>query len=328
MAGSQRAFMSVSTNPAIDRVALVDGCASVGSERRGALSAIELLETAGGKAAHAATVAAELGAESTLLTTAGGATGERFLELLKGEPFEVEAVEVGPPTRGTFTVVDSSGDQLEIHEPSGPLSPAECRELVARLSGSPGVVAVCGSLPPDAPDRLHAELVQRARGLGAFTILDCSTPPALAAGLEAGPDLVAPNLGEAADLLGADFGEAAGERELVAVTDAIRKLGAGAVWLSLGPDGSILSFDDEVVRLSAPAPRRPVNAVGCGDALVGGLAAGLIGGGDLLAAARLGAAAAADKITRLHPGRVDRASVEALVSDVRSERIGEGVSAR
>ena len=60
------------------------------------------------------------------------------------------------------------------------------------------MIAICGSLPPGAPVNLHARLIAAARERGAYTILDSSTPAALAAALSEGPDLVAPNLAEAA----------------------------------------------------------------------------------------------------------------------------------
>ena len=70
------------------------------------------------------------------------------------------------------------------------------------------------------------------------------------------------------------------------------------------------------LHLSAPA-ERVVNAVGCGDALSGGLAAGIARGLELADAAALGVAAATDKLGRLHSGRVDRAAVERLLAVVR-----------
>jgi tagatose 6-phosphate kinase len=103
--------------------------------------------------------------------------------------------------------------------------------------------------------------------------------------------------------------------------ERLRELGAAAVWLSLGADGSLLSTRDGTWRLTPPPSRAIVNAVGCGDALVGGLAAGLVRGLDLLEAARLGTAAATDKLAWLHPAHVTRRSVEALREQVRVERI-------
>jgi 1-phosphofructokinase len=304
-------FMAVSTNPAIDRVARLAGPA------RGIVRASELLETPGGKAIHAACIAAELGAGAAVITTAGGESGDRLLALLASEPLEVHRVAVAEPTRGTYTLVDAAGgDLVEVHEPAGALTAAESDELVSTLAqraAASRVVAVCGSLPPGAPTDLHARLVASARERGAFTILDCSTREALAAAVAEGPDLVAPNLSEAGGLLGVELDPGHGDAALVAIADAIRGRGAAAVWLSLGPRGSVFADAEGSVRLTAPAPERPLNAVGCGDALIGGFAAALVAGGDRRSAAAVGVAAATEKLAHLHPGRVDRAAVEALV---------------
>ena len=304
-------FVAVSTNPAIDRVARIDGAAS------GVVTASELLETPGGKAMHAACVAAELGAAAAVITTAGGWSGELLLALLASEPVDAVHVPVAAPTRGTYTLVEADGgDLVEVHEPAAALTEREAEQLVATLAGlqePPVAVAVCGSLPPGATTDLHARLIATARDLGAFTILDCSSPDALAAALAAGPDLAAPNLVEAGALLGRRLDPAGGALELESITERIREWGAAAAWLSLGPEGSVFATGDGAHRLTAPAPEKVINTVGCGDALIGGFAAGLIAGQDRLRAAALGAAAATQKLSHLHPGRVDRAAVEALV---------------
>ncbi len=319
-------FVAVSTNPAIDRVVRLDG------EATGIVHAAELLETPGGKAIHCARVAAELGAGVSLITPAGGRNGDLLLETLGPEPLDIEHVSVAAPTRGTYTLVAGSGGELvEVHEPGGALTEAECDDMVSRLAGigtAPSIVAVCGSLPPGAPTDLHARLIATARELGAFTILDCSTPAALAAGIAAGPDLAAPNLGEAGALLGIEPGTRPADPELATIVDAIRERGAAAVWLSLGPEGSVLAGAQTSVRLSAPAPERIVNAVGCGDALIGGFAAGLLRGDDARSAAALGVAAAGQKLANLDPGRVERAAVEAIVPTVEATPFQPQVAVR
>jgi tagatose 6-phosphate kinase len=308
-ATSDFGFVAVSTNPAVDRVAVIP------SPPSGVVRASEFLETPGGKAIHTARVATELGAKAAVITTAGGATGERLLALLEPEAFETVPVGVAGATRGTYTLVSSDqGDLVEVHEPSATLTEPEAKRLVAAIADLgvvPRIVAVCGSLPPGAPVDLHARLVAAAKELGAFTILDCSTPEALAAGLAAGPDLVAPNLTEAKKLLDIEPGVGQDQQRPEAIAQAIREQGAAAVWLSLGPQGSLFAPDTSAVRLRAPVPDRIVNAVGCGDALIGGFAAGIVEGRSLLASAKLGAAAAADKLSHLDPGRVDRQGVEA-----------------
>ena len=290
------AVVAVSTNPAIDRIALAAGAAGGGLVRAG-----ELLVTAGGKAAHVAGVATALGADALLVAPAD----DRFRDLLDGVPADL--VPVAEPTRGTYTVVDpDAGDVLEVHEPSPALSAAECDALVAAAATAAegaAVVVVAGSLPAGASPDLHARLL-RAAG-PAFTVLDTSSTPALEAGLAARPDLVKPNAAEARAIAGADD-----------AVVALRARGAGAVWLSAGERGSVLATADGTWHLAGPRPEAVVNAVGCGDALVGGLAAGLARGLGLLEAAALGTAAATDKLGHLHSGRVDREAVERLLPAV------------
>lgn len=307
-------FVAVGTNPSIDRVALIDG------RPEGIVAASHGIESAGGKAIHAASVARLLGCDSSVITTAGGSNGRLLVDLLRAGSLTARIVEAAAPTRGTYTLVnDVEGDLVEVHEPSAPLAASECDGLVRALEDLPSpprVVAVCGSLPPGAPVELPARLIETAAARGAVTILDCSTPEALSAGLAAGPDLVAPNLAEAGRLLETELKPNPGDAELVAVTSDLRERGAKAVWLSLGSAGSVLVSAEGSVRLTAPATGRVVNAVGCGDALIGGLAAGLVAGLGLRSAAALGVAAATDKLSRLHPCLVDRRAVEKLVNTV------------
>jgi fructose-1-phosphate kinase PfkB-like protein len=249
-------FLAVATNPAIDRVAQLDGPAS------GVVRASEMLETPGGKAIHTACVAGELGASSAVITTAGGRSGELLLALLDAEPIAVHPIAVEGSTRGTYTLVGAEGGDLtEIHEPGGELTPAECEVLIGaveELPGAPGAIAVCGSLPPGASVELHARLIAAARERGAYTILDSSTPAALEAGLAAAPDLAAPNLREARAVLGIEHeGDAAAD-----------------------------------------------------------------------AAVAVGAAAATDKLSHLHPGRVDRPAVEALAGSVELTEVRDEAGVR
>ena len=302
--------VAVSTNPAIDRIALAPGAAGGGVVR-----ADQLLETPGGKAAHVAMVAAALGAEARFVAPAGGPL---LGELLAAAGLPAALVPVAARTRGTYTVVDpEAGDVIEVHEPSGPLTAGECDALVAAAAeafAGATVAVIAGSLPPGADPGLHARLAEAAAG--AFTVVDTSSAPALERALAAGVDLVAPNEAEARALVGATTNAGVGD-----LAGALCNRGAGAAWVSAGADGSYLADGDGAWHFAAPPPDRIVNAVGCGDALVGGLAAGIARGLGLHDAAALGTAAAADKLRHLHSGRVDGAAVETLVPAIVQRRV-------
>jgi 1-phosphofructokinase len=308
--------LSVATTPAIDRIALARGGVAAGIVR-----ASVALETPGGKAVHAAMVARALGAPTHLVAPAGGRRGELLRLLLAEEGLHSTLVPGAAETRATHTLVDADlGELVEVHDPHAALQPGECDALVAAAGEKTrfaSVAVIAGGLPPGAPPDLHARLVARARACEAFTILDSSSPEALQLALGAAPDLVKPNIIELSALLGEDAapGRDAPLAVLAGLAARLRERGAGAVWLSLGRRGSLLVSEAGSWGFNAPG-ERAVNAVGCGDALVGGLAAGLARGLELPDAAALGIAAAADKLGRLHSGRVERAGVERLLAQV------------
>jgi 1-phosphofructokinase family hexose kinase len=303
-------IVAVSSNPAIDRVALVADTAGGGVRRASAF-----LETAGGKGAHVAAIAGQLGA-SVLLVAAADA---RFAVLLEDEGVEALIVPAAR-VRGTYTVVDAAAaDVLEIHEPGGALDAAQAAALLdtaTRAVRDAAVVVTSGSLAPGLDPSFHATIAATATG---FSIVDTSDVAAMRLALEAGPDLVKPNLDEARALVGGG--------EPLAVARRLLAAGARNAWLSLGPQGSLLATPDGAVRLRAPAPARVVNAVGAGDALLGGLVAGLGRGLGLVAAARLGVAAATAKVAQLHPARIDAALAERLVRAIHPEPLTEDPTA-
>ena len=96
-----------------------------------------------------------------------------------------------------------------------------------------------------------------------------SSGAALAALLEARPDVAKPNAAELAALMGR---EAALDERIAFARDQIvaNRLAPGGYFLvSLGSEGAVLVFGDGAVGARPPGIR-PVNTVGCGDALLAG----------------------------------------------------------
>jgi 1-phosphofructokinase family hexose kinase len=301
--------LAVTASPALDRVILAPGAAGGGTVRTS-----RVLDTPGGKAIHVAMIAAALSVKAEIILPLGGSRGRYIEQLLAAEPLEFWAIPCGGETRRTTTVVDpEAGDVLELLEPSPPLSAVEASTLidtVARRAVTAAVVVVNGSAPPGADDLL-ASLVSAAKRADTFVVLDTSGV-ALANAVAAGVDLVAPNVVEACGLIGQDAPTEPDVDVLARIAHAVRSRGAGAVWLSAGVHGSVLATASDTIHLSAPDVVRRVNAVGCGDALLGGLAAGLASGLPLIEACRLGVAAATDKATQLHPARIDAGATHEL----------------
>ena len=316
---SRAGVCAVAADPALDRIAVAPGAAGGGTVR-----ASSLVGTAGGKAVHASAAAVALGADVEVVATVGGARCEEFLALLRERSIACRIVAIAEQTRATYTLVDPiEGDVCEVIEPSPRLSAIEAAALKAAVDaaiGSVGIVLAAGNLPAGVGDDFYAWVVDRARATGAVSLIDAHGV-ALEHALAAGPDLIKPNLAEALALTGDRVGSDFHFGDLLAVAERLRARGARNVWLTLGARGSLLlAASGEAWRLSL-GPLRVVSAVSCGDALLGGLAAGLARGLTLLEAARLGVAAGGDKLGRAHSGLVEPDGVAALLPQVEAEAL-------
>lgn len=312
----------IATSPAIDRIAL-----AAGPVREGIVSTETFLETPGGKGTHVAMVARTLGVDVALVAPIGGLPGKLYTELLRSEQVHSDLVGVSAPTRGTYTLVDPErADIFEIHEPAVELDAAEAETIVRRAAAAfagARVAVIAGGLPRSTSPDLHAQLVNAARAAGAACIVDTSSAEALRRALRAGADIAIPNLAEANETAGAAVAADAPAPELARLARGLLEQGGSAIVLTIGGRGSIIvDAEGGEWHVSAPVQRRARNAVGCGDALVAGVAAGLVEGRSLPGAVALGAAAAADKLSQLHSGRVDPQVVRRIVSHVEVCELG------
>lgn len=264
-------IVTVTPNPALDRTVPVPALVRGAVLRAGAA----LVEPSG-KGLNVSLALARQGRPTTAVLPAGGPGGDALRALLALEPVRCAVVPVAGDVRTNTSLVEADGAVTKVNEPGPELSGAEVAALLGAvddaLAGSSGGgagaatwVASCGSLPPGAPDDLHARVVAAARRTGVRVVVD-SSGPALLAALAAGPDLVKPNATELAEATGRPL------RDLGDVVDAaeeLRAAGAAAVLVSLGGDGAVLVEATGALHATAPVPR-VLSTVGAGDALLAG----------------------------------------------------------
>jgi ribokinase len=115
-------------------------------------------------------------------------------------------------------------------------------------------------------------------------------------------DILVPNAGELADLLGADEPETAEQTvELLRSTDMAARCPSRCVIVTLGAEGALIFSPDTLDSGFAhvPAPKvKVVDTVGAGDVFCGALADALARGIDLVNAVRWATHAAALAVTR------------------------------
>jgi 1-phosphofructokinase family hexose kinase len=211
----------------------------------------------------------------------------------------VHAVQVQEETRTNVVIADAAGKlHVKANEAGPNVTPAEVESMFTLLERDllPGDICVMtGSLARGIAPDFYARLIALVREKGAHAVLDASAEP-LRQGIAARPWLLKINDLEAGQALG---------RTVETPDDALRAatelhaLGIEKVAISLGAQGAV--GDDGAGPFWAQTPQvTALNAVGAGDALMGGMIWALAQEPPLsfTEAVRWGVATATAKVTR------------------------------
>lgn len=263
-------IVTVTLNPAVDKTLIVRGF-TPGTTNRATVDRLRV----GGKGINVAFNLRRLGCEVVATGFLGADDRHGTAAALARAGIEAEFVPVEAETRVNLKVFDSlTGLETEINEPGFVVPPPAIAALAARLqamASRASVMVFSGSLPPGAPDDLYAQLVALVRAHGVRSVLDAAGA-ALAHGIAARPDLVKPNRQETEDLLGTPIGD---DVSLATAAERILASGARSVVISLGPGGALGASSAGMWRARPPAVAVR-STVGAGDAMVAGLAYGLM----------------------------------------------------
>lgn len=294
---------------------------SVTIERRGGTDDVHV--HAAGQGVWVSRMVAELGAEPVLCGLAGGETGAVLEGLLAALPGERRLVADDGPS-GCYVVDRRDGERHPVAQaPARPASRHAVDALVAATVTAAlecEALVICNPFPGDAlPVAAYGRLAADARGSGGTVLVDLSTPR-LDAVLPAAPDLVKLNDWELAEYV---RGPVDPPGRLLAAARALREAGARSVLVTRGGEPALWLDGQAPPRLVVPPRFERGMREGCGDTMMGALAASLAQGRPLEDAIVLGAAAGAANFLHAGLGTGERATIEGLVPRVRLEPFPE-----
>jgi len=270
---------------------------------------------AGGQGVWVARIAGELGAWPVLCGFAGGEAAAALVPLLEALPGELRLTRTAGSSGWYVTDRRGGERRLLASATSPPPSRHELDDLVSATIAAAlcsRVLVVCNPFPGDnLPLEVYGRLVGDARSNGVTVIVDLSTPR-LEAALAGRPDLVKLNDWELAEVVRAPVGEPA---QMRAAVEHLRSLGAGTVLVTRGVEAAVLFRGDETFELIGPRFENGARE-GCGDTMVGAIAASLAGGRPLHDALVTGAAAGAANFLRHGLGTGDRDVIAELAGSV------------
>lgn len=261
-------IVTVTANPALDLTyalpAIADGEADVHRATRSTLEA-------SGKGVNVSRALTNAGVPTCAILPAGGPAGRALAELLDDDGVAHRIVLQSGETRVNTSALRPGGETVKLNGPGATLTRAECagllRETTLALEQGAVWLAVCGSLPPGVGAQLITELVELAHRYEVKCAVDASGE-ALAAALNAGADLLAPNRFELAEV-SALAKTAASIDELGEAALALSCETGSALLVSLGRDGALFTDGRRVLHGWGP-PLTPLNTAGAGDALLAG----------------------------------------------------------
>jgi 1-phosphofructokinase len=276
---------------------------------------------AAGQGVWVARMAAELGAEPVLCGFIGGETGTVLRPLLEQLPVELRLVETGEAS-GCYVHDRRSGERVPLAQSASlPPSRHEIDELfsstVAAALGA-DVLALCGPYPGEAlPLEIYGNLVADVKANGTPVVVDLS-PPRLDSALEGGPDLVKINDWELAKYV---TGPVDTEERMRAAAGRLLEKGAGAAIITRAEEPAMVVRGERAWTLTPPRFERG-SREGCGDSMMGALAACMAGGLGWEETLRTSAAAGAANFLRAGLGSGSRPVIEDLAQRVELRPLG------
>jgi 1-phosphofructokinase len=270
---------------------------------------------AAGQGVWVARMAAELGAEATLCGFIGGECGAVLRPLLEQMPIGLRLIETGVAS-GAYIHDRRGGERVPVAQSASmPPSRHEVDSLFSAACAAAldaGVLALCGPYPSEAlPLEIYGDLVADVKANGTPVVVDLS-PPRLDSALEGGPDLVKINDWELAGYVEGPVDTPARTR---AALERLLEAGAGAAIVTRAEQPALVLRGEQAWELIPPRFARGARE-GCGDSMMGGLAACMAAGLDWEQTLRTGAAAGAANFLRHGLGNADRAVVEDLARRV------------
>jgi 1-phosphofructokinase len=275
---------------------------------------------AAGQGVWVARMAAEMGAEPVLCGFCGGETGTALRRLLEELPIELRLVETAEPS-GAYIHDRRGGERVPLAQSAAmPPSRHEVDDLFSVAVAAAldcDVLAVCGPYPDEGvPLEIYAGLVSDVRTNGTPVVVDLS-PPRLNRALEGKPDVVKINDWQIASFVSSPVDT---PERMRAAMEQLLEAGAGAAIVTRAGEPALALRGGEAWEIVPPRFERG-SREGCGDSMMGALAASVAAGRDWEDSLRLGAAAGAANFLRRGLGTGARSVIDDLAPRVQLRRL-------
>jgi 1-phosphofructokinase len=275
---------------------------------------------AGGQGAWVARMVAHMGAKPVLCGFIGGESGELLRGLLEQaiDPGKARIVKSATAS-GCYVVDRREGERkllaMTLSDAPGRHELDELFSLTCAEAIACGWLVVTNPMPGDSlPLEIYGDIVADAKANGCKTLVDLSSPR-MESALRGAPDVAKLNDWELAEMVRGPVSEPA---HLLEAAERLRAMGAGTAIVTRGEQPALVLDASGPKWLTSPRFEHGYRE-GCGDSMMGAIAATWALGESFERALAIGAAAGAANFLRHGLGSASREVVERLVDTVTLE---------
>lgn len=304
---------TVCMNPSFDKTASVDTLATGGLNRLR-----DVRVDVGGKGVNVAVVLKRLGVPVSCVGCLGERGQESFLQMIRQEGVPFDYLPMPGEVRTNLKLLDNSTRAItEFNEPGISMDSAQLEDFLTLLgekAGESEYVVLSGRLPEGCAEATYQRCLKTLEGKKC--VLDCAGETLLH-GVKERPFLIKPNLPEIEGIMKKELRTLRGLRDAALF---LIEYGAQNVIISMGKYGAMLVSRTDTFF----APALMVEArstVGAGDAMIGGVLAGLSRGESLAESFRWGVAAGAASVMTDGTQLLRRPDFEALLPKVTVQEV-------
>ena len=307
---------TVTLNPAIDQTIQIPNFA-IGEVNRVASEQSD----AGGKGVNVASFLAQFGHKIAVTGFLGKDNAHPFEQLFSHLDIEDQFVRLAGATRVNIKIVDTAKQEItDINAPGL----RNCAEGLEALEAAIDQLAangaeqfvLAGSLPTGLPHSIYRDLISHLKGLGKEVILDASGL-SFAAALDAGPDIIKPNVDELSELAGRKLTT---HQEIITAARTLTSGRVGLIVVSMGADGALCITEEDVLH-AMPKGAVVKSTVGAGDAMVAGILHGRSEGLPLADLARLATGFSLGALGEIGPHLPAQEVIKAFAANVVIEKL-------
>lgn len=304
---------TVCMNPSFDKTASVEALAPGGLNRLR-----DVRVDVGGKGVNVAVVLKRLGVPVGCVGCLGERGRESFLQMIRQEGVPFDYLPMPGEVRTNLKLLDNSTRAItEFNEPGISMDSAQLEDFLTLLrekAGESEYVVLSGRLPEGCAETTYQRCLKALEGKKC--VLDCAGETLLH-GIKERPFLIKPNLPEIEGIMKKELRTLRGLRDAALF---LIEYGAQNVIISMGKYGAMLISRTDTFF----APALMVEArstVGAGDAMIGGVLAGLSRGESLAESFRCGVAAGAASVMTDGTQLLRRPDFEALLPKVTVQEV-------